>query len=48
MYDPDSLKPTAVKIDDDFTECLYRIALMDTTWYPEKIYNVQNQKSMMV
>ena len=48
MYDPDSLKPTAVKVDDDFTECLYRIALMDTHWHPAEVYNVQNQRSMMV
>lgn len=48
MYDPDSLKPTAMKVDDDFTECLYRLALLDTHWYPEKVYDVQKQKSMMV
>ena len=48
MYDPDTLKPTAVKVDDDFTEALYRLALLDTQWYPEAVYNLSNQKSMML
>jgi len=33
MYDPDNnYKP--VKMNDDYFECLYRLALMDTQWYP--------------
>ena len=48
MYDPESLKPTAMKVEDDFTECLYRLALLDTQWYPEKYVNVANQQNMML
>jgi len=51
MYDPESLKPTALKVDDDYTECLYRLALMDTQWYqddydeqPRKVINLQRNK----
>jgi hypothetical protein len=33
MYDEESLKPIAKKVDDDFTECLYRLALLDTVWW---------------
>lgn len=33
MYDAETLKPQ--KVDDDFTECLYRLALKNTVWYPE-------------
>lgn len=32
MYDPETLKPA--KVDDDFPECLYRICLKNTQWYP--------------
>ena len=46
MYDPETLKPQ--KTDDDFTECLYRLALKDTQWYPEKYVNVSNQPTVMV
>lgn len=35
MYDPESLKPTALKVEDDFAECLYRLALIGTEWYAE-------------
>jgi hypothetical protein len=35
MYDQESLKQIAVKVDDDFTECLYRTVLKNTEWYPE-------------
>jgi hypothetical protein len=48
MYDADSLKPTAVKVDDDFTECLYRLALLDTQWFPPKSFDISNQRSMML
>jgi hypothetical protein len=51
MYDAESLKPTALKVDDDYTECLYRLALMDTQWYqddydeqPRKVINIQRNK----
>jgi hypothetical protein len=36
MYDEESLKPIAKKVDDDFTECLYRLALLDTQWWDQK------------
>jgi len=48
MYDPETLKDTALKIDDDYTECLYRLALLDTVWFPEKAFNVNTQPSMML
>jgi hypothetical protein len=48
MYDPESLKPTAFKVDDDFTECLYRLALLDTQWYPQQIFDMSKQRSMML
>lgn len=31
MYDPETLKPS--KVEDDFTECLYRLCLKNTIWY---------------
>ena len=46
MYDPDSLKPTAMKVEDDFTECIYRLALLNTQWFPETTY--QGNKINMV
>lgn len=33
MYDPETFKP--VKMNDDYFECTYRLALMDTQWYPQ-------------
>jgi len=48
MYDPESLKPTAVKVDDDFTECLYRLALLNTEWYAETVFDVSKQRSVML
>jgi hypothetical protein len=36
MYDEESLKPIAKKVDDDFTECLYRLALLDTVWWDDR------------
>ena len=49
MYDPEdkNLKLIAMKVDDDFTECLYRLALLDTQWFAEKIYTI-NDKPMML
>ena len=32
MYDKDTFKPQ--KVNDDYFECLYRLCLMDTVWYP--------------
>lgn len=48
MYDPETLKPTALKVEDDFTECLYRLALLDTTWYPEKMVSMSSQRNVML
>lgn len=48
MYDVESLKPTAMKVEDDFTECLYRLTLLDTQWYPEIVYDVKQQKSVLL
>jgi hypothetical protein len=48
MYDKDSLKPTAVKVDDDFTECLYRLALLDTQWFPEVQHDIKQQRNVML
>jgi len=48
MYDPESLKPTALKVDDDFTECLYRLALLDTEWWNEKQIDMRSQKDMLL
>ena len=48
MYDPETLKPTAVKVDDDFTECLYRLALLDTQWFPETNYDMSEQRSVLL
>ena len=48
MYDPESLKPTAVKVDDDFTECLYRLALLNTEWYAQTVFDVSRQRSVML
>lgn len=48
MYDAESLKDIALKVDDDFTECLYRLALLDTTWFPEIQYDMKNQRNVML
>jgi hypothetical protein len=48
MYDIDSLKPIASKVEDDFTECLYRLALLDTQWCDVINFNVSEQRSMML
>jgi hypothetical protein len=44
MYDPVTLKPS--KTEDDFVECLYRLALLNTQWFPETTY--QGNKINMV
>ena len=44
MYDPETFK--AQKVDDDFTECLYRLALKNTQWFPE--YRNDHAKSKPV
>jgi hypothetical protein len=46
MYDPETLK--AQKTDDDFTECLYRLALKNTQWYAERNLDKTKQKSVML
>jgi hypothetical protein len=48
MYDPETLKDTALKVDDDFTECLYRLALLNTQWFPETNYNMSEQRNVML
>ncbi|MFH0825940.1 MAG: hypothetical protein V2B18_24560, partial [Pseudomonadota bacterium] len=48
MYDPESLKDVALKVDDDFTECLYRLALLDTQWFPEIQYDMKQQRNVML
>jgi hypothetical protein len=48
MYDPESLKPTAVKVDDDMTECLYRLSLLDTQWYPQDTHDTSKQRNVML
>lgn len=40
--------PKAQKKDDDFTECIYRLALLGTEWFPERTYNMQEQRSVML
>lgn len=46
MYDPETFKPQ--KKDDDFTECIYRLALLNTEWFDEKIYNVNTGTSVIL
>ncbi len=48
MYDPETLKDTALKVEDDFTECLYRLALLDTNWFPEIQYDIKQQRNVML
>jgi hypothetical protein len=48
MFDPESLKDIALKVDDDFTECIYRLALLNTEWYSETVYDVKAQANMML
>jgi len=47
MYDEESLKPIAKKVDDDFTECLYRLALLGTEWWDAKA-TVADSKSFIL
>jgi hypothetical protein len=46
MYDPETFK--AQKINDDFTECIYRLALLNTQWFPVVSYNVTEQRSVVL
>ena len=46
MYDAETGKPQ--KTDDDFTECLYRIALKDTQWYAENYNKSNNSKAVIL
>jgi hypothetical protein len=46
IYDPETFKPS--KEDDDFPEAIYRLALLNTEWFPEAIYDVSKQKPMMI
>lgn len=45
MYDPETLKPS--KKEDDFVECLYRLGLKNTVWYPETVYGEQGKVVML-
>lgn len=44
MYDPETFKP--VKMNDDYFECLYRLCLMDTQWYP--VFEAKSSGSCVV
>ena len=46
LYDPDTFKPQ--KVDDDYTECSYRLALLDTEWYPPYEHNQSQGKSVVL
>jgi len=46
MYDPETFKPQ--KKDYDFTECIYRLALLGTEWFDEKIYKLNTNKSVIL
>ena len=48
MYDPETLKDTALKVDDDYTECLYRLALLDTQWFPTINYDINQQRNVIL
>lgn len=45
MYDPETFKPQ--KTDDDFTECIYRLALLGTEWFSE-VHYTNNKKAVML
>lgn len=45
-FDPETFKPE--KVEDDFTEALYRLALLNTEWYPEVNYNMSSQRSVLL
>jgi hypothetical protein len=45
MYDPETFKPQ--KTDDDFTECIYRLALIGTEWFPEVQYSGSKKVVML-
>jgi hypothetical protein len=46
MYDAETYKPQ--KTDDDFTECLYRLALKNTIWYSENYINREDRKAVIL
>jgi hypothetical protein len=46
MFDPDTFKPS--KVDDDAVECLYRLCLADTQWFPEYQPNSSKNKSVIL
>ncbi len=48
MYDPETLKDVALKVDDDFTECLYRLALLDTQWFAAINFDMKQQRNVML
>jgi len=48
MYDPETLKDTALKVDDDYTECLYRLALLDTQWFATINFDINQQRNVML
>jgi hypothetical protein len=45
-FDPETFKPS--KENDDFCEVSYRLALMDTQWFPSINYNMSEQKNVML
>jgi hypothetical protein len=48
MYNPESLKMVAMKVEDDFTECLYRCTLLNTQWFDVVKFNVSEQRNMIL
>jgi hypothetical protein len=46
MFDEETFKPQ--KKDDDFTECIYRLALLDTVWYAERNFDIQKQGNFVL
>lgn len=46
MYDPETFKPSKEK--DDFCECLYRLALLNTEWFDEQSLRVEDQKNILL
>ena len=46
IFDPETFKPS--KENDDMVEALYRLALLDTSWYPETVFDIKNQKNVML
>jgi len=46
MYDPETFKPS--KKDDDFCECLYRLALLGTEYMEPFSLDVSKQRAMVL